>query len=700
MGPWIGFLCISLKFFGPISLTAEQAADLTAGGKVWVHAERDVLLYICFTAALVGVLFFATWSRWILDTSRCRPAWIPVIGFVCGLLPPLLWSSLKQSSDGYIWCALFALAAIGHTGICLLKGARRDLPGGAPLPQPAEEGSKAVVGKASTTSRWGIMADASIPLFIFLLIYIPDPTLLAGRFFQIEEFFHWNGFVMTGAMAFKHGLAIYKDFIPVYGPGWPVLFGSFAHNGPVSYSSIIPVSICVSVLYFFGAYILLTWILRSRVLAAAICIFATVALSFPGFEPENKSIIWRWIGGFPMRGPTEIAFFLFLWRYVEDRTTKAAVLCGIAAALTLFFSIDLGVFVTAALVAFWCYVLAFARRDTTLRQGLLSLGAFWVTAVSTFLFATRGTLFSRETFANIFDYIARSCSGMGLVPFADLKPGWVFAFSIIATILFGLSSAAILRPQSERHLHQAFAFIVSLYSLERLVQFMGRTMWHYLIAVAVPILLAVATLLRISGVLSHRHAGSLVNTKQPHRSTVRLAIVPTVSAVIWFFSSPDLPNYPAVWNPKARAELRSNTLPLLPDSSDVTGIPAQYQPYLASIAQLTERLRTLRAEGNRIQILDACSTTFYTLADLPPFGMLYNEMDHADISKKEISRLVRDIIERGPDFIVLNEAPFPWPRALCQEAWQASREALFAHYRWKEQIGPFEIWRRNRPNPS
>jgi hypothetical protein len=222
-------------------------------------------------------------------------------------------------------------------------------------------------------------------------------------------------------------------------------------------------------------------------------------------------------------------------------------------------------------------------------------------------------------------------------------------------------------------------------------------MWSYLLASAVPFLLAAATMLRLISLPKSPGPTDAPVPEIFRRKTVWLALLPAAAAVVWFALSPDLPNYPALWNPKARAELNANTLPLLPSSADVTGIPTPYQPYLDAIAQLTRRLRDLSAEGSRIQFLDACSTTFYALADVPPFGRDSNEMDRADISKKEIARLVQDIAEHGPDVIVLSKAPFPWPRALCQEAWQAARDSLFAHYRWKEQIGPFEIWRRNKP---
>jgi hypothetical protein len=693
IGPWIGLLNLLLKVFGPIALIGDQAADLTAGGRFWVRQERDVALYIGFVTIVVGVLFLSALSRRFLNSSRGHSLWLPATGLIIAFVPSLFWSALTQSTNAHLWCLLFAITAATHTGASLLKSGQRDpsFPADIARTFPASDNAHKKPNKIS------LLVDILAPVFLIWLIYIPDTARLAGRFFIIEEFFHLNGFLMTGAIAFKHGLALYKDLIPVYGAGWPVLFGSFSKGDTLSYGSILQVSMWVSVIYFTAFYLLCRRILRCRILAFSLCLFAVVAQTFPGFEPENKSIIWRWGGGYPMRAPTEIAFFLCLWRYIETRSSMAALLCGLSAAMTLFFAIDLGVYVTAALLAFWCYVLFFTRHKESLRQAGYSLGAFILTATCAFLWATRGSLFSPATFANVFNYIARTCGGFGLVPFAELQWGWVLAFSLIATILLAQVSGSLLRPASERSLLQAFAFAISLYALERMVQFMGRTMWSYLLASAVPFLIAAATALRVGGVCPLNAGPANGSPGLLQRKTLWIALFPTLGAILWFALSKDLPNYPALWNAKARAELSANPLQLLPDSSDVKGLPAPYQPYLATIAQLIERLHALKTEGNRIQILDACSTTFYVLADLPPYGRDSNEMDRADISKKEIARLLQDIAERGPEIIVLNKVPFPWPRSLCQEAWQAARDSLFSYYRKKEEIGPFEIWRRHKP---
>ena len=111
-------------------------------------------------------------------------------------------------------------------------------------------------------------------------------------------------------------------------------------------------------------------------------------------------------------------------------------------------------------------------------------------------------------------------------------------------------------------------------------------------------------------------------------------------------------------------------------------------------------MRELHLSGLRVRFLDACSTTLYVSADIPPFGRDVFEFDRADTSRKEIQKLVHGLALKEADVVVFNRVQFPWPRALSAEAWTACRDAMFEHYRRGEEHGPFEFWHRKDRNKS
>jgi len=236
-----------------------------------------------------------------------------------------------------------------------------------------------------------------------------------------------------------------------------------------------------------------------------------------------------------------------------------------------------------------------------------------------------------------------------------------------------------------------------------MIYFMGRTTPCNLQVAIVPVLLCVALLL--APLLRHR---VLIGAPEfpeppPPSSAGRLSWVVSgacfIVSILLLCVSKDIPNYPALWSFRGnRSEFGQVSLGA--GRRDLEGIPAEYRDYASAIGTTCKKIKDFHQQGLRVQVLDACSTTMYTLADVPPFGKDVNEFDRADTSWLEIERLRKKIASEGADVIFINRLQGPWPRMFCQEALRACKEEINLYYNLSEPNAYFEIWKRKSINPK
>jgi hypothetical protein len=323
--------------------------------------------------------------------------------------------------------------------------------------------------------------------------------------------------------------------------------------------------------------------------------------------------------------------------------------------------------------------------------------AAFLTLFAGLFLATRGAILQPQTQRNLFDYLGRATGGEGMIPFANLETIWVFLFAVTVLLLFFLASEFFKRLRGGLTASDVFLAAASLYPLQRLVYFMGRTHWANLATLSVTILIGLvvllnATLLRRTG---PEEPGSGPATRTDRLENAWAACV-GLCALVLFAGSKDVPNYPALWNGKARRELTEHSVTARAKDGDIIGLPPQYAGYTAAYAAVAQKMRELHQSGLRVRFMDACSTTLYVSADIPPFGKDVFEFDRADTSRREIQKLVSGLALAEADVVVFNRVQFPWPRALSMEAWQKCRDAMFDSYRRGEEHGPFEFWYRKQ----
>jgi hypothetical protein len=694
-GPWVGVLLVALKWFGPIALTASQVSDLTRGGHFWVKMERDIPLYVWAISACVASFFVVPWHRMQIARAPVRSVALAAGGLLLAMLPAVFWGDMTPlagtAQSGFLEMSAWVISAASYSFVSF-----RSLYTAAPPTRLAPLAGFQDLGSLPPVT-W---RDGMILIGLAFLLFIPDPHLLAGRFFQIEDFTHWNGFLMTWALAFKHGAAMYLDVIPIYGGAWPALFGWVAQFRGLNYADCISFCIVFSILYYFVFYYLLRYITGTRLVSVSMCLLAVVGLTFLSGEPESKSIVWRWPSTTPMRAPVDIFFFLALLVFCRTPKLSTAALIGLSVGLGPLFAIDTGVFLCSTFGATWLLILLVPGGTQYFRCFGVSSLALVLTLLSGFLLITRWKLFEPETLHNFFEFKNRVSSGLGLIPIAELAGCWVGLFSLSLLVLLGTTVFGVSRERARLSLPDSISWAAGIYGLQRVIYFMGRTTAGTLQVAILPVVLCVAILL----------APLLRRRRLPDSPGVAtLPPVGSVSPLEWAASgvcvfasflllliSKDVPNYPALWSLGIqRPEGWEGSLSS--GRRNVGGLPAEYKDYVSAFGQMCEKMREFHQKGLRVQVLDACSTTMYALADVPPFGKDANEFDRADTSWEEIERLRKKIGSEGADVIFINRLQGPWPRVFCQEALRACREEIGLYYNLGETNVYFEVWKRKSP---
>jgi len=690
--PLIGLLLTALRSYGILSISESLALDLTAGGKFWVHPERDIPIYIFGVILFVAYILYIPWGRIRSPESPSQVARISWIGTALGIFlviqPLFFWkSTIENTNANHGVFGLFFILAIS---ISAYNGRRIFISRVRSFENPCA-GSRTGYSSLPHLNLFDLLVFALIAIFIV----IPDVPLLCARVFQIEEFYHWNAFAASASLAYLKGGILYKDFIPQYGVGWPVLFAVLNPIFTLSYEHLIQFAMCFSVAYFFGLFYLLRTLGYKRYLSFSIVFLSVVLLVLPGFEPESKSIVWRWNGGVAMRAPLEIPFFITLFYYLSAPKRMSAILLGTLAGMAPLFSVDAGFFLLTTGVSTLVFLLLFTRTKGVLLDGLWAAGA-----ASLFLFlglmaATRGTFFSKAVFGTIFSSVSHS-AGEAQLPFAGLDRVWVAVFALAVILFLGSIAVSVGREISLRGAREGFAWAIGIYGLQRMVYFMGRTTWGNLTVLLVPSVICICYLM--SDICKDQGGTSESKTQISFRWLgVLWCVVLNFATLSYVYGSKDTINYPALWSASSNKTTTLGPVSFSSPSLGVKGLPEPYRPYVESLSLIASRMRELKDRGCSIQVLDSCATTLYLLAGIAPYGKTFDEFGSAGTSRRAILNLKTEITSSGPDFIVLNKASFPWPRILSREAWQTCRDDLFSNYQLYEDYGFLELWRRKAP---
>jgi hypothetical protein len=666
--------------------------DLTQAGRFWVHPERDIQIYIPAVCLVLLLILCLPWHRSCVNTKAQEKNQtvlslvLAAFGSLVYLLPILVWRKdpdAGQPNLSVLGLYLLACTVISLSSALLFFGWKSAISSNEKHVQGGDEPNF----KSPNLNRW----DGFIFCLLAFFIFIPNTEGLAGRFFQIEEFYHWNAYAISAALAYLKGGVLYGNFIPQYGVGWPIVFATIHPCFPLSYAHVLDVAMLVATAYYFSVFLFIRTLGFSRSLAFGATFLCVAVLILPSAEPETKSLIWRWGGGASMRSPLDFAFFSALLLHLRNPRRRSACFLGALAGLNLLFSIDGGVFLMATMLSTWGFCIILTKPRHALNTALYSTTTALAVLSGGLLVATRGELFSRQIFATSIKYAAKS-AGEALLPFASLDALWVGVFCLLVTLFFYTIALSVSPARERRGGLEVLAWSVGVYGLQRLVYFMGRTTWSNLLVLVVP---ATATACVIAACLKYRRSKAPGTTPlhivSLEHLTTGLLILSLILVVVL---SRDTQNYPALWNRSARSDLARGHVSFPSNSVGISGLPDQYFPYVQSMTAAAKRVKELYGKGHSVCVLDSCATTFYLLADIPPYGNSFDEFAAAVTSKREALNLSNTISAKGPDILVLNRVKFPWPRGFALEAWQMCRDGLFEHYRRGEELGPFEFWHR------
>jgi hypothetical protein len=689
----------ALVAFGRQERSPELVAQLTQTGQIWIHPERDLPIYVAGCALTVLVIAALAWWKGPQIPAEGRAlAWIQVA--LCGaallLQVSLLGVLPLQPADSWPNRVLLffpGLAALVVAGLGPRGGNGVRNP---PTDSPAPAGSL-LGGAAPPPWSWREML---LPVALVLLLFIPDWRQLAGRFFLVDEFHHWDYFAMGPTLALSHGVALGTDAYTQYGVGWPLVFYLLSPVLAISYGHMILVGVTYACAYFMGLYVLLRIVLGKPIWAAAGVFLAMGLHVFHGLGPDD--VIWCWPSSTLLRSPMDVWFLLALALQLRTRRACWALAAGAGVGLALLFDTDTGLYLAAAWMGAWVLSRRCAGERPRSAPVLAGVGVAVAVALLGLAAGSRGTLVTAEFWKGWSEALVRYSGGVGALPIADLPLAYLLGFCAMVAVYLGALGVAVVRAwRRQLQVGELWLGVVAGYGLMTLVWFVGRSYPHGLVHVSVPsCLVAVTALARLHSRLERSLAGASGAVGRAVRSGV-VRVLPAAclaAALFALWASPAFPVYPGLWVGSSPPQ----GFCLLQAPEDICGLPAELRPYAEHLHAVAARMRAAAIEGRTVAVLDYAGPLLYLMAGLAPWSR-YSPVFPALLFQSEVVQLQEQLASSGPDVVVMCDRLNPamplggWYRSTERDVWRAVHQTVQGHYRLESTFGPFEVWRRAAP---
>ncbi len=197
-------------------------------------------------------------------------------------------------------------------------------------------------------AAWPYAGDLLAVLFIFLVIYIPDPEAVAAWLYMGEQFHQWDGNFMGVDYGLCNGLLPDVDIVSTYGFGLPVMMaGLMKLFGGFGYTNVVKGLCWGGILYYSLWYFLLRRWFVSGLLAFAAII---VGLRAQMFDPVEIPIIWQQVPASIFRYCFDIFFFWAIYKHLHSRRRIFLVLAAAAAGAGLYHMMSTGALLLACLL--------------------------------------------------------------------------------------------------------------------------------------------------------------------------------------------------------------------------------------------------------------------------------------------------------------------------------------------------------------
>lgn len=732
----VGLLALAAAFCIQLLLTALLAVEppdrnvdeLSGWGEFLFFPEWDILFYLVAILAglTLGMALVWLWNRRLRDAGGfvsesllVRQTLVQVLVALAGTglflhqfiqaraIPPELPTS-GFSTSNYV-----VIAAIALVTLATALGARTGGKGSRSFTAFDYLDSQDPTGR--TGRLWSIW-DLVTPVAIGAAIYVPAWRQIAGRVFMEETLMHWDYFAMGPALSYSHGFALGSEVHSAYGLGWPIFFSAISDWVPLSYGRMIQIGSIYAVIYLVGVYLLLRLVVKRP----AIAVLGTVLATLPFFVGTEGLTIWRIPNVNVLRWPFDVWCFIALVMYGKSPSRGWAATAGGIVGLAVFFVIDTGMELAAAVAFFWLCVVALGPdRGRRLKDLLISAASALVVLIAGLLIAGRGAIFSIGFVTGWLEAPLEFGGGFGMLPVATFPPSVTIVglsgIFILCLTQIGYTLTRVLHHRAR--FFELFAGCIALYALLVLVRFMGHSAGLVFPRLLIPSFLLLTILLdRAAG-----HTGSYVKHAWGASVRTRLALaLPWVAltAVLVFLVA--RPNSTVIDGFLAYPNLVSTQIVdstpegvcLMTEPKDLCGLPEPMSETAEVFQSIVARLEDLQRDGNTFGVIDETGSLFYLATDTAPYGR-YSRAFTATHTKQLLEQLTQALEQDPPDYIltrlpiVLDTAEFaawssfgygPSYRSPYLDTWEALLDVVHRRYELQTEIRPFQIWRLTDPD--
>lgn len=683
--------------------------QLTYWGFIFYRPERDIPVYLAGLALTVLLILALTWAwnrrlhrtpsaeaeRFIVSSSVL---WAlaglgGTASFVVLLIPVRWLASAGPSTFREVLWAVLAIPTLASllTAVLVLR------------PGPVSVLER-IDFHASRRRLLDMALDILTPLFIVAVVYIPGWRHLAGRVFLDEGFYHWSYFAMGPALGYNYGQALGSDAYAYYGVGWPVLFASISPVLPLSFGTMLHVSVIYGCIYFIGVYFLLRLLLQHAVWASIGVFIAMLLQLFSGTTPD--SVLWRVPSSTILRSPMDIWFLIALSLHLRSGRPLWALAAAATLGLAPLFEVDTGFYLAAAFAFYWVFRLRLgpANSGSTQRRTRVwlplfsSLVAFLVLLLG-LIVASRWSLLRQDFWAGWLEGVIKHASGFFLLPLATSPDDTAIAlFIVMVSVYMAVIGYLLVKTLHRQHAMDADVVpgCIALYGLLTLVLFVGRSDPANIYHVTIPFsLVSVGVIGRIHAFITSylRRKGSTAPAWQVSPLlTFAIPYVLLAGLLFALLGDPHFRTYPSLLHTVLKAP-PAEGLCLMREPKDVCGLPSDKRDLIERTQAAIERLRSLTAGSSRVAVLDDRDTLFYLGAGAAPWSR-YSPLFPILLTNAQVQEVKRQLLARPPDYVFLRvEEEVP---EVFKGVWAELRATTQSSFQLVDTAGPFEVWRHMR----
>lgn len=677
-------------------------SELSQWGAFALHPEREAPLFLATVAS--ALLVFLAVSLWVegRPPGRVGKAYFTstlVQGAVAigatGVFTALL-AGLRNTSVGeaHPFGRVLALVLTALVTLVFLAAAIWGSRGSDLSDETMEEEQPARL----RVSAW----DLVVPAGVFLLLWVPDGAIPAGKMFLEENNIHWDLFSMAQALMFRHGQALGTDTYSYYGAGWPMVFAGLARWIPLSYGRMIQIGSVYLALYMCGVYLFFRILLRGALRAA----IGTTLVLAPCFYWLYELYFWRSPNVTPMRWAFDVWCLLALVMHARSGRRAWAAGAGALAGLGIVFNINGGLELLTAVLFYFLGALLLKRPGAVRDLALAGLAAL-VVAVAGLVIAGRGEAFDVQFWTG---WLKEPLVFSSLPLLTGVRTPTLFWF---AGLVFGYLAAAawaITRAvRGSATMLEWLAGAVGVYGLMQLIKFVryssDQTFFRLLTPATILLMFYGARAWDLAR-LRWKEAGRWKLAGQVAAALVVALAVGTSGSRL---ADPILA-YPNLLSQKTRGA-EPEGLCLLSEPRDLCGLPAHLEQPAAQFKAITGRLLELKRQGRTFAVIDENGSLFNLATDTGPF-FRYPRIFFSTIDKERVGSIATALHAKPPDY-VLTRLPLvegtpeyqPWSafgigpteNSFYGDLWDSLQEVVHSRYRLETTIEPYQLWRREAP---